>query len=135
MKKLFALCLALFTLAACGGGDDNTPENAATGYVQAMYQGDVDRAVKLVYLSEKDKQQAGINDLVRGKLAESAQANKARAEQKGGLKAIYHEQTIYYDEQDKNRANVHLKVEFKKAEPEMANIRVIKTDDGWKVKL
>ncbi|MBE2895205.1 DUF4878 domain-containing protein [Spirabiliibacterium falconis] len=134
MKKLFALVLALFTLVACGGADNNSPESAAASYVQAIYQGDIDAAMKLIYISEKDKQQAGINDLIKGKLAETAQENQENAKQKGGLKTVHAENAVF-DEQDKNQASVSVKVEFKKAEPILRQIRVIKTDDGWKVKL
>lgn len=136
LKKLALALLAfasLFTLTACGD-DNNTPEKTAVTYVQAIYQGDINTAAKLVYLSEKDKSQPGVDNMVKGKLEGFAADAKKKAEQQGGIKTINADPAVYSE--NKEQAQVSVNILFKKSEKaDKPKLRLISTDDGWKVKL
>ncbi len=69
MKKLFDFFICLFLsviFAACGGG--GSPEAAAKKYVQAIYNGDADTVISMIYIAEKDKKEAGLQEMLSGKI-------------------------------------------------------------------
>ena len=69
MKKFFGVFICLFfsvILAACGGG--GSPEAAAKKYVQAVYNGDADTVISMIYIAEKDKKEAGLQEMLSGKI-------------------------------------------------------------------
>ena len=133
MKKLFDFFICLFfsvILAACGGG--SSPEAAAKKYVQAVYNGDADTVISMIYMEEKDKKDADLHNLLSGKIKEGVTRSKKMADKNGGISNIAVEEPKY--EQDKNSANVVVKVQFKNLEnPTIIELHLVKTNDGWMV--
>lgn len=133
MKKLFGVFICLFfsvILAACGGGSG--PEAAAKKYVQAVYNGDADAVISMIYMEEKDKKDADLHNFLSGKIKEGVTRSKEMADKNGGISNIAVEEPKY--EQDKNSANVVVKVQFKNLEnPTIIELHLVKTNDGWMV--
>ena len=133
MKKFFGVFICLFfsvILAACGGG--GSPEAAAKKYVQAVYNGDADTVISMIYMEEKDKKDADLHNLLSGKIKEGVTRSKKMADKNGGISNIAVEEPKY--EQDKNSANVVVKVQFKNLEnPTIIELHLVKTNDGWMV--
>lgn len=134
MKKIVSLLIGLFitlAIAACGG--NSSPEAAAKAFTEAVYSGDSQKVISMIYLSEKDKKEAGVQDILSGKIKMSVSHEKEVADKNGGLKNISIE-GIKYDD-DKKSAHVQISVTFKNTEQiKKKNLYLIKTDDGWKVK-
>ncbi|MDO5685854.1 MAG: DUF4878 domain-containing protein [Neisseria sp.] len=135
MKKLtlwLAACCAALTLAACGAG--GSPEKVAEKYVQSVYAGDAETVLQTVYFSDEMKQEVGVEEMVRGKIKAMVAEQKQRANAKGGVKDISSTAAEYSNEN--TEARVSVTTTFKKADtPDTQQIRLIKSDDGWKVKL
>lgn len=115
MKKLFDFFICLFLsviLAACGGG--GSPEAAAKKYVQAIYNGDADTVISMIYIAEKDKKEAGLQEMLSGKIKVIVAEAKKKANENGGISNIDVEEPKY--SQDKNSADVVVKVQFKNLE-------------------
>lgn len=133
MKKLASWlllsCVALM-LAACGA--NTSPEKVAEKYVYSLYAGDAETALKLIQLPDDEKKEAGVEDMVRGKVKAMVAQEKAKADAKGGVKNIVVSPAEYSDEN--TRAQVKVTISFKKDEnSENDTVRLIKTDDGWKI--
>lgn len=135
MKKIFSLLTGLcilLALAACGGA--STPEAAAKKYTEAVYAGDSETAISMIYLSEQDKKKAGLPEMLSGKIKAEIAHRKEFAVKNGGIKEISVGEPKY--DNDKKFADVPVTVTFKKSEkPKEEHIRLIKTDDGWKLKI
>lgn len=133
MKKLFDFFICLFVsviLAACGGG--GSPEAAAKKYVQAIYNGDADTVISMIYIAEKDKKEAGLQEMLSGKIKAIVAKAKEKANENGGVSNIVVEEPKY--SQDKNSADVVVKVKFKNLEnPIPTELHLVKTDGGWKI--
>ena len=133
MKKLFDFFICLFLsviLAACGGG--GSPEAAAKKYVQAIYNGDADTVISMIYIAEKDKKEAGLQEMLSGKIKAIVAKAKKKANENGGVSNIVVEEPKY--SQDKNSADVVVKVQFKNLEnPIPTELHLVKTDGGWKI--
>lgn len=133
MKKFFGVFICLFfsvILAACGGG--GSPEAAAKKYVQAVYNGDADTVISMIYVEEKDKKDADLQNMLSGKIKEGVAGAKKMANETGGISNIAVEEPKY--SQDKNSANVVVKVQFKNLEiPTIMELHLVKTNDGWMV--
>lgn len=133
MKKLFQFFICLFVsiiLAACGGG--SSPEAAAKKYVQAIYNGDADTVISMIYIAEKDKKEAGLQEMLSGKIKAIVAEAKKKANENGGVSNIVVEEPKY--SQDKNSADVVVKVQFKNLEnPIPTELHLVKTDGGWKI--
>ncbi|PIT22027.1 DUF4878 domain-containing protein [Snodgrassella alvi] len=135
MKKLFSLLIGLsitLLLVACGGA--STPEAAAKKYTEAVYAGDSETAISMIYLNENDKKEAGLPEMLSGKIKAEIAHRKEFANKNGGVKEISVGEPQY--DNDKKFADVLVTVTFKKSEkPKEEHIRLIKTDDGWKLKI
>lgn len=133
MKKLFQFFICLFVsiiLAACGGG--GSPEAAAKKYVQAIYNGDADTVISMIYIAEKDKKEAGLQEMLSGKIKAIVAEAKKKANENGGVSNIVVEEPKY--SQDKNSADVVVKVQFKNLEnPIPTELHLVKTDGDWKI--
>lgn len=133
MKKLFDFFICLFVsviLAGCGGG--GSPEAAAKKYVQAIYNGDADTVISMIYIAEKDKKEAGLQEMLSGKIKAIVAKAKEKANENGGVSNIVVEEPKY--SQDKNSADVVVKVKFKNLEnPIPTELHLVKTDGGWKI--
>lgn len=135
MKKLLTAFSALFiacALVACSGGN-NTPQAAAKQFSEALYKGDADTVLKLLYIPEKEAKKDGFEDMMRGKMKMMVQEAKAHAEKNGGLDSVNTSEPKYFDE--KKRATVQTTVKFKNGEEKKSNTKLIATDDGWKIGL
>ncbi|MDO4724788.1 MAG: DUF4878 domain-containing protein [Comamonadaceae bacterium] len=134
LKRWIGALLMLATasvLIACSGGA-SSPEAAAKAFVQAAYKGDADTVVKLVHIPDHAK--AGEAELVEGKLRARAAESKAKADaQFGGFKSV-EVTSAETSPRDPNLVQVRLRVIFKNHEKQ-ENVRTIKVDGKWKVRL
>ena len=130
---LLATAVTVLFVAACSGAT-SSPEKAAKSFVEKVYAGDADGAVKMIHIPEEERQQAGMEELVAGKIKSSVARQKAFAEQHGGVDGIEVEEAEQ-DSRDDKRAVVQLAVKFKDGQIKPEQVKVIKTDDGWKIRL
>ncbi|MFT0213053.1 DUF4878 domain-containing protein [Pseudomonas sp. F1_0610] len=135
MSKILGIFTTLFllaTLTACSG---SSPEDVATKFLNAAYKGDADTVLELIHIPEHSKQNANVKELVSGKVKAGVAKSQAKAEQNGGVKNITVKET-QMDEAN-NRGVIILNVEFKKEDSRQTTerIRLIKSDDKWKVSI
>lgn len=143
MKKLFLTLSAL--LAACAlvacSNSGNTPQAAAKQFFEAMAKGDADTVMKLMHMpdmqkemgDDKEKQEA-MQEMMRGKMKMMVQGTKEDTEKKGGLAEIITSEPTYTDD-DKKHAEIALTMKFKNGEEEKSKVRLISTEEGWKILL
>lgn len=129
--KIAFLLLAAFAVAACSG-PKNTPEGVATAFVERVYKGDADGAIKLTHLPDDSK--PGEAEMMQGKIKSMLAESKAMANEKGGVKEIS-VLSSEIDSRDPNRARVSLKVTFNQAGEKMENVELIQIEGKWKVGL
>ena len=129
--RFFAAAALGLLLAACSGAS-SSPENAAKAFVEKSYAGDADAVMAMVYIDEKDKKDAGVEDMVRGKIKSAVAKQKEFAEQHGGIDEITAQEAERNPANEK-KARVAVEVKFKEGETRRENVPVIETDGGWKV--
>ena len=127
MKKLMqTLCLALFAgiLAACGG--DDSAEKTTETFFKELFSGDANKAAELIYLpqemSDKDVETA------KGKITIMAGEMQAQIKKEGNIDVSV----------DEVEATVKVTLTGKKngkEHSETNNVRLIKTDKGWRIKM
>ena len=131
--RFFAAAALGLLLAACSGAS-SSPENAAKAFVEKSYAGDADAVMAMVYIDEKDKKDAGVEDMVRGKIKSAVAKQKEFAEQHGGIDEITAQEAVRNPANEK-KARVAVEVKFKEGETRRENVPVIETDGGWKIDL
>ena len=131
--RFFAAAALGLLLAACSGAS-SSPENAAKAFVEKSYAGDADAVMAMVYIDEKDKKDAGVEDMVRGKIKSAVAKQKEFAEQHGGIDEITAQEAVRNPANEK-KARVAVEVTFKEGETRRENVPVIETDSGWKIDL
>ena len=131
--RFFAAAALGLLLAACSGAS-SSPENAAKAFVEKSYAGDADAVMAMVYIDEKDKKDAGVEDMVRGKIKSAVAKQKEYAEQHGGIDEITAQEAVRNPNNEK-KARVAVEVKFKEGEARRENVPVIETDSGWKIDL
>ena len=88
----------------------------------------------MVYIDEQDKKDAGVEDMVRGKIKSAVAKQKEFAEQHGGIDEITAQEAERNPANEK-KARVAVEVKFKEGETRRENVPVIETDSGWKIDL
>lgn len=132
VKLLVGLCI-VFMVSSCGGS--STPEAAAKKYIEAVYDGDADKAIAMIELADKDKNAPGVEDMVSGKMKSAVAKAQEQAKQRGGVKEITTQPATYTDD-DKTLARVTANISFNDSNLQQKKyIHLIKTDDGWKIKI
>ena len=131
--RFFAAAALGLLLAACSGAS-SSPENAAKAFVEKSYAGDADAVMAMVYIDEKDKKDAGVEDMVRGKIKSAVAKQKEFAEQHGGIDEITAQEAERNPANEK-KARVAVEVKFKEGETRRENVPVIETDSGWTIDL
>ena len=131
--RFFAAAALGLLLAACSGAS-SSPENAAKAFVEKSYAGDADAVMAMVYIDEQDKKDAGVEDMVRGKIKSAVAKQKEFAEQHGGIDKITAQEAERNPANEK-KARVAVEVKFKEGETRRENVPVIETDSGWKIDL
>jgi len=131
--RFFAAAALGLLLAACSGAS-SSPENAAKAFVEKSYAGDADAVMAMVYIDEQDKKDAGVEDMVRGKIKSAVAKQKEFAEQHGGIDEITAQEAERNPANEK-KARVAVEVKFKEGETRRENVPVIETDSGWKIDL
>ena len=131
--RFFAAAALGLLLAACSGAS-SSPENAAKAFVEKSYAGDADAVMAMVYIDEQDKKDAGVEDMVRGKIKSAVAKQKEFAEQHGGIDEITAQEAVRNPNNEK-KARVAVEVKFKEGETRRENVPVIETDSGWKIDL
>ena len=141
MKKLFAFWISMLTacmlLTACS---NPSPEPVAKDFMQKVLTGDVDGALKLVAMPEKD--QAAV-EILTGKVRAGVVRLKAQTEKWGGVDKIQvvsvtyksaDAQTIKADQvTEGSLAFIKMDVTFKNGRTDDYSTRLIKTSSGWKI--
>lgn len=130
-KLLTGLCVVLM-LTACGS---STPEAAAKKYMGAVFDGDADKVIGMMYLPDDKKNEPGVQDMLSGKVKGMVAHAKEQAEKNGGVKEITTNEAKYSE--DKKTAEVRAKVTFKNdgSEPKEEIVNLIDIDGDWKLNL
>lgn len=128
--SLFMLATACF-LMACSGSS-SSPEAAAKAFMEAAYTGKADTVLKMVHIPGNAK--PGEAEMVEGKLRAMVAESKAKADERfGGYKSVEVVSTEI-NPNDADQAHVRLRVIFKNNE-KTENVRTIKVDGKWKIRL
>lgn len=127
MGSLF-LIFAIMTLSACGDKTDD-PGQAAVAFVQAIAEGNGDKAISLIYLGEmeKDPRAEQFNSKFKMIVAETGKQVK----EQGGLSKV-EIVSVEYSE-DKKSAIVTLKTVLKDGVEKIKAQEMINVDGKWKV--
>lgn len=123
----------LFSMLMLGCAQNNTPEEVARDFIVACYKGDAQKMIASLYIPEEEKQKAGIEDMISGKMKAAAEEMKERADQKGGVKTVKVTETSIDDEN--KRANVTVHTEFNNNETKTEIVKLIYADGKWKISL
>lgn len=113
------------TLLGCG---DAKPDDVAKDFYSAVAKQDVDKAYKMLYLSDKDENK---EMQVKGKLQMIVGEMSGKIEQHGGTKDIAVKKVTIGE----TTANVILEVTFKDKIIKEESFRLRKKKDEWKVVL
>lgn len=115
---------ALFAVACSG----NSPEKAASAYMDAALANDVDKLMTTIDLS-------GVNDVekaaVKGKLAFGLKYSKEKAESRGGVDKY----TISDVQTKDNVATLKVKTVYKDGSADVTDLSLVKVNDQWLVAL
>lgn len=130
LKNWFALMVVSLVLVGCSSS--NEPEQVAVAFTKAAYTGDIDTLMNLVELPSELKD--GQKDMMRGKLQMMLAPAAAAAKEKGGIDEIKAGSATYNAE--KTVATVPVTITFNKNdEKSTEQVRLVKVDDDWKIKL
>lgn len=131
LKKLImalAFSAVALLLVACGG---NEPKDVAVAFIENVYRGKGDDLLKYVYLPNEKKAEAGVKEMVEGKLKAAASQAAQKAEDAGGLKSV----EVVSEEIKENTATISLRVNFGNGNEDSERVRLIKDKDEWKIQL
>lgn len=127
------LAAAVLLLAACGGS--SKPEEVAERYVRETYAGNADAVMAMIHLPSEEMDKPGAQELITGKMKAAVAAQKQRADKRGGLDTVKAVEVKPLD-QDGKRVSVSLEVTFKDGgEARRDRIKLVETENGWKVAL
>ena len=132
-KRMQTLCLALFAgvLAACGG---DGPDKAVKTFYEEIFNGDASKAVELIYIPPEAGDKGA--EMAKGKITMMASEMQAQIKKEGSIDVSTGEVT--YTNADKTEATVKITLTGKKngkEHSETNNVRLIKTDKGWRIKM
>lgn len=126
---MLAFLVSLFV--ACSGASGK-PESIAEAFVEKSYQGDADAVIAMIHMPDDLKQAAGAEEMVNGKVKAGIAKQQIRAEELGGIDKI----TVLKFEpfpNDENKGTVTVETTFKQGKTEKDRVKVIRTENGWKV--
>ena len=136
MKKFIqTLTLVFFAaiLTACGDGPDKT----AKTFFEELFSGDASKAAELVYLPP-EAAQAGMNEeAMKGKLSMAAAEMQQQIKKSDGKISVSTGE-VTYTNADKTEARVTVIFKGKKdgnEQEKSQKVSVIKTGQGWKIKM
>ena len=133
MKKFIqTLTLVFFAaiLTACGDGPDKT----AKTFYEEIFSGDANKAVELIYIPPEAGDKGA--EMAKGKITMMASEMQAQIKKEGSIDVSTGEVT--YTNADKTEATVKITLTGKKngkEHSETNNVRLIKTDKGWRIKM
>ncbi|QEY25336.1 DUF4878 domain-containing protein [Neisseria zalophi] len=123
--------LAVMMLVACSG---HSPEDTAKDFTQKSYEGDAEAVIAMIHFPDQEKNKPGVEDMLNGKVKAAVSQQKAYADEYGGIDEISADPAVISGENN-DAAQVEVHIRFKQGETKDDNVRLIKTDDGWKVRL
>ena len=136
MKKFIqTLTLVFFAaiLTACGDG----PEKAAKTFFEELFSGDASKAAELVYLPPEAAQAGMTEEAMKGKLSMAAAEMQQQIKKSDGKISVSTGE-VTYTNADKTEARVTVIFKGKKdgnEQEKSQKVSVIKTDQGWKIKM
>ena len=119
--------LTLFAIACSSG--ESSPEKVAEKYVSAIYSGDADAVIKMIYIPDEEKS-SDARTLITGKLQDAAMRAKTYAEQHGGIDKVEYQPTEYLND-DKSRAIIKMNVIFKDSKNKNDKLKLTKVKGSW----
>lgn len=135
MKKGFLfVAFALFALVgltSCGGGTD-TPEATAETYAKCLKNADWEGLADLGYYSERmtDKE---VENAKKVAVVMLEVAGEKTLEKKEGIKDI--EVKDVETDDDGERATCKVKYTYGDGSKDTETLRLVKTDDGWRIRM
>lgn len=133
LTKFITVSICSSLIACSSGGGESSPEAVAKQFVEKSYQGDADAVISMIYLSDKDKEQAGVKEMVDGKVKAGVAKEKEKAEKRGGVSEITVGEFKPFPNSD-NKGQVPVETKFKQGNNIKNNVKVIRTENGdWKI--
>lgn len=131
--KFITISICSSLIACSSDSGESSPEIVAKKFVEKSYQGDADAVISMIYLSSKDKEQAGVKEMVDGKVKAGVAQEKNKAEERGGVSEIT-VGTFEPSPNSDNRGKVAVEIKFKQGNNIKNNVKVIRTENGdWKI--
>ena len=136
MKNICKILL-FTTLATIGNivwGAEDTPEAVAETFFEELLNGDVHKAMDLVYIPPELAEKESSKEKANYKVTDLARPAKRAAEIEGGIEKVSVQEVIYKNRDNKNLAFVDLLIKSPKyPEGRTLEIPLIKTENGWRV--
>ncbi|MCX8641737.1 MULTISPECIES: DUF4878 domain-containing protein [unclassified Gilliamella] len=130
VMKFFSVFLLALIVSACSS--EESPERTAENCVKAVYSGDLETVINLMYLPEdKTNKNFDMKDLVKSKMQQVIDKAQKLAQAHGGVDKVQASPAEYINE-DKTMAKVKTTVFFKdKTQQEGGSASLIKIDGKW----
>lgn len=134
IKALITTLFLTFFLTACGS-DANPEEATVKNYINAIASGDADKAMAMIYIPEKEKENAANMAAISGKIkATLIEMKEKQFDPKGGLTSIEITNKEFSD--NKEKVTLFYTLNFKNGTTEGDHkIRLILDNGVWKVEL
>lgn len=133
-QKVFLFFYTIITvllLTACLG---NSPEKTAEKFMRAVYSGDAQTVIDMIYIEEENKNKVGMEEMLRGKLKIMVDEAHTKAQKLGGVKSVKAEKATYNN--NNQQAKVAVRIVFKQDNKEIIeSVKLIKDKKEWKVNM
>lgn len=128
VRNWILIALSTLFLIACSA--TGSPDKVAEAFIKAAAKGDVEKVMQLIDIPNANQNEL---QMIKGKVTMIVAEGSAKFEAQGGLKSVKTLSTEYSE--NKTTAVVRVEVTMNNKQVDTDNVRTIKTDDGWKVKL
>lgn len=132
-----AAWIGVAVLAGCERKQEPPPDPVAVSYFEAMAAGDSESAMNYIYFTAEEKADAEEMQRIGNMLRQMSSASRHRAETKDGLKSVVASEVTKEEpgENGEETASVNLEITTGDGEVTHQELNLIKTQEGWKVKL
>jgi protoporphyrinogen oxidase len=131
--KFFSVFLLALMVTACSS--EKTPEQVAEKFITAIYKGDLDTVMDLIYFPKEDSKDIDMTTLMKSKMQEALKRGKAFADEHGGFDKV-ETAPAEYTNNEKTMAKVQAIASFKdNTKKDEKNISLIKVDGKWLINM
>ncbi|MBR6026180.1 MAG: DUF4878 domain-containing protein [Neisseriaceae bacterium] len=127
----FYTIITVFLLTACL---PNSPEKIAEKFMRAVYSGDSQTVIDMVYIEEENKNKVGMEEMLRGKLKIMVDDAHDKAQKRGGVKSVKSDKAEYSNNNQQAKVKVHV-IFNQNNEEIIEDVKLIKDKKVWKINM